>query len=337
MTDIQPPRLPTATMQLLRIQLVNDRTLDDNQQTERAVAKTSRRFGGLDRTLCGGSHQGFKRRLLRRVLQTERSRTAAGKASGRRCVGGKDAMSDTEKNSLVRGGSSLPTRADPVDPLVPTVATGPIPALITGFLADMRTRTLTKVAAANDAQANAFESRSRAMKAYMALERQRARLGGLSNIIEEDQRAEQEERTEAEHQRWRNARRRARERDQADFEDMTANFHQQTELEDARKAMIEARRMTEAADKVSDEEVERLYLEAAANRIQAEYNHLLASHMLSSKGQDLAGPRQPSDRVWSGLIAIVEDEIKKANARELSAELLLNLLARLKAAKTDPA
>jgi hypothetical protein len=245
-------------------------------------------------------------------------------------------MSGTDNKLAKR--ASVPTPSDPSDdPLVPTVRTGAIPSIMTGFLADMRARALGKISTANAAQADAFKSRSRAMQEYIALERQRARLGDLDNIIAEDALVEQDKRTEAEHQRWLNARRRARERAQADFEDMTAFHQQQTTLEDARKATIEARRMTEAADRVSDEEIERLYLEAAANRIQAEYNHLLASHMLSSKGQDLGGRRQPDDRVWSGLITIVEDEIEKAQSRQMSAELLLNLLARLKAEKVDPA
>jgi hypothetical protein len=41
--------------------------------------------------------------------------------------------------------------------------------------------------------------------------------------------------------------------------------------------------------------------------------------------------------MWSGLISIVEDEIGKAQSRQISAELLLNLLARLKGEKMDPA
>jgi hypothetical protein len=251
-------------------------------------------------------------------------------------------MSDPKhKPPAVRQEVLPPERSNIRSQLTERNPTGLIDNALTGFMAGLQARTLRRITERNLAQQQVNESRDAVRASYEKLMRGLDRLNDLPAILREDQRARdderraaQEQRDQAEHERLIAAHRRARERDDLEFIAAANNASHRAALADALRKAVEAERMSEAAGRISDDEVSKLYYESAARRIDAEFQWLMAQ-------DSLAGRRGERDvtasdtSIFDRIIEVTEQQIETYRNRGMDVGPLVDLLVTFRRARAE--
>ena len=226
-----------------------------------------------------------------------------------------------------------PAVASARDLLAAPAVNGIVQSAISGFMADMRRRSLQKHGQAVGAFADLQSERTRVVRNTIELASEVGRLEDLDNTLLAEQRARDEEREEAEHKRWLNARRRAREREQADFDDATVNADQQRRLSSGRQAATEAERLAQAATRVKDEQVEEAYLKALTSRLDAAYKAATSQDVYATRDASTASP-SPAN-AYTGIIDLIQNHHNTWRERQQVTDAIdrfaADLIAQLKA------
>jgi len=235
-------------------------------------------------------------------------------------------------NQLVPADRSRHVVTAPQDP------GGALSSAVTGFVSKMRTRALQEHAREIRALADTYQANSELADSYLNAEKAAQKLRDRDNIIAEDQRQRDEQRTQQDQHRWLNDRARKRERDRAAAEDAIAVALNDAAIERARDQALRAQQVRELTQAIKDLKTERGEHMFTAGARDAEGHRLTAEEILARRRAalgDTPTPTQPEVEV-SQAIATLEDELRNLQQRGASAAeigTLYNAIARLKATR----
>jgi hypothetical protein len=194
-----------------------------------------------------------------------------------------------------------------------------------------RTYVTNKDADHAEAHTRLLKARGEQCDALNALVEKRIALGvkiaDLRNILEEHQRVR-------DHDRWDAARKRQRERMQADYDDQLAVARNEAELARVRESAIRAQRNSEAAERVKQSEIDAWYHAAQARKNSAlAEREDTAADLRRSPEQPVSesAAKQAADNQRTLDLATLDNEIDNQRQRgnEAAVLALVNLRARL--------
>ena len=234
--------------------------------------------------------------------------------------------------------SNLPARVAPQErsPARPGDPGGVTGSLRSGFISKLRARAFGRYADEYDNANRALKAKTEVYRSAKELERAIGEFQDVDNIVDQDQTARDNERTEAQHKRDARERERARERAEWDALDKIAAHKNQMKIEQAGFEQEVARTGREISAEnipVRKQRAHEMYKTGALNDQLARQ---IVENQVESHSAPQA-PTQPQQTVDDGLrsaIKVILDQIEKERARGAAPEILSALydaLARLNA------